>query len=218
MVDCDDDHVRPVGQRRWNIERISLIVAILAGIGSTLASAYAAFYAAQQAMLSRQALIANERNTAFATHIGTISTYCDALDLSAGRAQITSTFFRKSSRYEVVMSYKDGGTSRPDPLVVTKAHAEFLDVERSAIPLRIWLESPEVEFIERSVFGLRQDFLANILPTKGKVITDRAFVEVIARCVGLREVLIGWYKEPLSWKILNASDGVTVKLSPLPPY
>jgi hypothetical protein len=68
------------------------------------------------------------------------------------------------------------------------------------------------------VLGLRQDFLAKILPTKGKAITDRTFVEVAARCVGLREVLMAWYREPGAWKVSSALDGVTTKVSQRAPF
>ncbi|PDT82142.1 hypothetical protein [Sinorhizobium sp. BJ1] len=203
---------------RWNLEKTGILVAIVVGIASTIASALAAFYAGEQARLSREALSANERNAAFVGHIEKVGAYCDALDLSGGRSELTWSFVREPPRISVLAAYKQIGTRFPEEARITAVHSSFREMEESVVPLRIWLDVEAVDFIERAVFGLRQELMAKIPRNAGVAIADRIYVEAAAKCIGTREVLMAWYRDAGVWRLGSAADGVTVKLSQRPPF
>lgn len=214
----EDGSMKSGNRGRWNLEKIGVAVAIVVGIASTIASALAAFYAGEQTRLSREALSVNERNAAFVAHIDKVGAYCDALDLSGGRTEFTWSFVREPSRYTVLAFYKEIGTQIPEKPRITAVRSGFRDMEKSAVSLRIWLDASAVDFIDRTVFGLRQDFMSKIPQRAGVSVAERDYVEAAAKCIGTREVLMAWYRDAKPWKIGSAVEGVTVKLSERPPF
>ena len=205
-------------QARWTLEKIGVAVAIVVGVASTIASAVAILDSGEQLRLSREALSANERNAAFLLHVEKIGAYCDALDLSGGRTEFTWSFVRGSSRLDVIAAYKPIGTQIPEGGRIATVQARFREMENSTVPLRIWLDPKAVDFIERTVFGLRQEFMAKIPQKTGVAIAERIYVETAAKCIATREILMSWYRDATLWTIDSAEKAVIVKLSPRPSY
>lgn len=127
--------IKPENSRSWSLERVGIAVAIAVGIGSTIATALASNDAGMQADLSRQALSSNERNDAFADHVEAMSAYCEALDFSKCRSEMTWSFERTPKQYRYVASFKDVGTQFQGPSALAIVHEKLHNSKASAVPL-----------------------------------------------------------------------------------
>ncbi|OKP74456.1 hypothetical protein BTE77_21140 [Ensifer adhaerens] len=156
--------LKPETSKGWSLERVGIAVAIAVGIGSTIATAVAASYAGMQADLSRQALSSNERNKAFEGLVGAMSAYCEALDFSKGRSELTWSVDRGTEKYRIVASYRDIGTQFQQPSALGAVHEQLHKLEASAVPLGIWFDSDSVSFMERTVFSLKREFVGAFGP------------------------------------------------------
>lgn len=204
--------------KRWNLERLGIAVAIVVGISTAIASVVATLYAGQQAELARQALSVSERNAAFVKYIDAMGRYCDALDFSDGRAEMTWTFSRQSALYTVLAYYKDIGTQFQTEAALGTAHVRLRTFEASAIPLRIWLDTPSVDFIERTLHELKKEFFVDLGKSDGRPKPARLYLAARARCLGVRKVLMAWYRHTNAWPFDSATKGAKVQLMSRPHF
>lgn len=203
-----------MGRRVSWLEILSTIFSLTAAV----ASLGALYYSAKQVSIARDALQSNERNQAFVGYMTAVGEFCNALDFSEGKNEFQWSTFRDGPRVKVFATYRFNSlVNQTDAArLLGESRRKYRAIQDSGITLQVWLEDGDYNVLIRSLDGLRRIFLRELLSPTTSGSDPQKYFLVASQCYGVREALIGWYKQrdiSLSERITTPED-VTVTVRP----
>ncbi|MBM3092997.1 hypothetical protein GFB56_19650 [Ensifer sp. T173] len=195
---------------------ISISGTIFSAVAAIAASA-ALYHSSQQVSLAREALKSNDRNQAFVTYLNEVGAFCESLDFSQGQNELEWSTFKNGARVKVFASYRFNMLVKKSnaAILLEASRKKYRAIQDAGISLQVWLDDGDYDAIFRAMDGLHREYLRRLQATAAAGDPQKYF-ELAALCYGMRDALIGWYKQcetPLSERIPTLSD-VTVIVRP----